>query len=90
MLASTEDAGTPALSIPSASGVPAASSSGLAVPDKPKDWVTRPDGLRHGVWEAPNWAFWVIASLVVIAAITYAVVRIGPKRIGAALGRKRR
>lgn len=43
----------------------------------PTDIVVRPSGLRHGRWEAPQWAFWTMGSLFIVAALVYALYRLG-------------
>jgi hypothetical protein len=60
-----------------------------AAEQKPNEWVTRPTGLRRGVWEGPAWLFGVVAGVLVAVAIAYAIYRIGPKRIAGAFRRKR-
>ena len=59
------------LGAPSASAWQPESASG------PSEIVIRPKGLQHGVWEAPRWAFWTVAAMVVVAAAVYALVRLG-------------
>jgi hypothetical protein len=58
----------------SASAWPAETSVG------PTEIVVRPKGLRHGLWEAPRWAFWTVATMVVVAAALYALARLGVLR----------
>jgi hypothetical protein len=53
------------------------SSSAAAASTGPTEIVIRPTGLRHGKWEAPQWAFWTIGAVVVALAIVYALVRLG-------------
>ncbi len=64
-----------------AAGLPSASSStGVWQPESasgPTEIVVRPKGLRHGVFEAPKWAFWTTASLVLVAGVVYALFRLG-------------
>jgi hypothetical protein len=43
----------------------------------PTEIVVRPSGLRHGRWEAPQWAFWTVGSVVVVLAVVYALARLG-------------
>jgi len=39
--------------------------------------VTRPDGLRRGVWEGKPWIFWTVGILVVVVAALWALRRLG-------------
>ena len=58
----------------------------------PTEIVIRPTGLRHGKWEAPQWAFWTMGAIVVVLAIVYALIRIGTidsGRIGTRFRRKK-
>ena len=55
----------------------------------PHELVTRPDGLRRGVWEGPSWMFAVISSLLVGVALAYGLRRIGLSRLRSFFGRKR-
>jgi hypothetical protein len=55
----------------------------------PTEIVIRPTGLRHGKWEAPQWAFWTMGAIVVVLAIVYALIRIGTIDSGR-IGRFRR
>jgi hypothetical protein len=56
------------------------------MPDRPlsgpAETLTRPEPgtLARGAWEAPPWAFYVAASLVVVAAVLYAAARLGVVR----------
>jgi hypothetical protein len=43
----------------------------------PTETVIRPTGLRHGRFEAHEWAFWMMGAIVVLAAVFYALVRAG-------------
>ncbi len=43
----------------------------------PTETVIRPTGLRHGRFEAHEWAFWMMGVLVVVAAVFYGLVRVG-------------
>jgi hypothetical protein len=43
----------------------------------PTEIVIRPTGLRHGKWEAPQWAFWTMGAIVVLLALVYALIRLG-------------
>ena len=45
--------------------------------DTPQEVVLRPHGLRHGRWEAPQWAFWTAMGLVLVLALAYGLVRLG-------------
>ena len=59
---------------------PSVASSHSAAPLAPAPAATaiRPDpGLRRGVWEAPPWAFYVGAAVVVVFAAIYAARRLG-------------
>ena len=55
------------------------SSSGAPLPgsDTATEIVTRPTGIRHGRWEAPAWAFWTFGAAVLVAALLYALARLG-------------
>jgi len=56
----------------------------------PREIVTRPDGLRRGVWEGSSWLFGIAATLLVIVAIAYAVRRSGVARISRFFGARKR
>ncbi len=45
----------------------------------PVETVSRPEPgtLARGAWEAPPWAFYVVAGFVVVAAVLYAAARMG-------------
>ncbi len=43
----------------------------------PTEEVIRPTGLRHGRWEAPQWAFWTAGAVIIVFALFYALVRLG-------------
>jgi hypothetical protein len=43
----------------------------------PSEIVIRPTGLRHGRWEAPQWAFWTMGAIVLVFALLYLLVRLG-------------
>ncbi len=51
------------------------SSSAATASTGPTEVVIRPTGLRHGKWEAPQWAFWTVGAIVVFFAVVYALVR---------------
>jgi len=58
--------------------LPALPSSSVGALDTgPTEIVIRPTGLRHGKWEAPQWAFWTMGAIVVALAIVYALIRVG-------------
>jgi hypothetical protein len=48
--------------------------SAASPPSAPAETVVRPEPgtLARGVWEAPAWAFYAAAALVVLAALLYA------------------
>ena len=50
-----------------------------SIPLEPTEIVRRPDAgtLARGTWEAPPWAFYVAAAVVLLAAILYAASRLG-------------
>ena len=49
----------------------------------PTEVVVRPTGLRHGRWEAPEWAFWTMGAVVVLLAAVYVLTRLASrKRLG--------
>ena len=49
----------------------------------PTELVVRPTGLRHGRWEAPEWAFWTIGAVVVLLSAVYVLTRLASrKRLG--------
>jgi hypothetical protein len=48
-----------------------------AVPSGPTELVTRPDGLRRGVWEGPSWVFGAIAAVLVVAVLLWGLRRLG-------------
>ena len=43
----------------------------------PTEIVVRPNGLRHGRWEAPEWVFWSIGAAVLVLAAIYVLARLG-------------
>jgi hypothetical protein len=42
----------------------------------PTEIVVRPAGLRHGRWEAPTWAFYAMAGVIVVGAIITLLFRL--------------
>ena len=54
-------------------------SSAMAMPTDtgPTETVVRPTGLRHGRFEAHEWAFWTMGAIIVVAAVLYGLVRVG-------------
>ncbi len=63
---------------------PASSSAAAPPPAAPEatEVVIRPHGLAHGRWEAPAWSFYVAGGLVVVGALTYALLRLLAVRRG--------
>ena len=59
-----------------AADLPALPSSSPTAVTGPTEVVIRPTGLRHGKWEAPQWAFWTIGAIVVFFAVVYGLVRL--------------
>lgn len=57
--------------------MPASSALGMPTDTGPTETVIRPTGLRHGRFEAHEWAFWMVGAIVVLAAIFYGLVRVG-------------
>lgn len=53
------------------------SANAAATSAGPTEIVVRPKGLRHGRWEAPEWAFWTIGATVLVLAAIYVLVRLG-------------
>ena len=47
----------------------------------PTETVVRPGGLRHGRWEAPSWAFYVMAGVIVAVALFTLMVRLRVLRL---------
>lgn len=47
----------------------------------PTEIVVRPAGLRHGRWEAPAWAFYVMAGVVVVGALLTLLIRLRVLRL---------
>lgn len=47
----------------------------------PTEIVVRPTGLRHGRWEAPAWAFYVMAGVLVAGAVLALLVRLRVLRL---------
>jgi len=47
--------------------------------ERAQELVRRPDPgtLARGAWEAPSWAFYAGAAVVVVAAALYAAMRLG-------------
>jgi hypothetical protein len=44
----------------------------------PTEIVKRPDpGIARGVWEAPEWAFFVVLAALILVAGVYGAVRAG-------------
>jgi hypothetical protein len=50
---------------------------GMPTDTGPTETVIRPTGLRHGRFEAHEWAFWTVGAVIVLAAVFYGLVRIG-------------
>ncbi len=50
-----------------------------SIPTEPTEIVQRPapGTLARGAWEAPAWAFYAAAGLVLLAAALYAAARLG-------------
>ncbi len=60
---------------------PAASTSAPA--PAPSEVVDRPDpGLARGRWEAPRWAFALIAALTVIGGLVWLAITLRARRAG--------
>ena len=49
----------------------------------PTETVVRPGGLRHGRWEAPPWAFYVMAGVLLVVALTTLLFRLRVLRLPA-------
>jgi hypothetical protein len=61
---------------------PAASASAAPAP-APTEIVERPDpGLSRGRWEAPRWAFALIAALTVIGGLVWLAITLRARRSG--------
>lgn len=76
-------ASAPSDSIDVAAPAPAPYDSiGVAAPaPAPTEIVVRPTGLRHGRWEAPAWAFYVMAGVLVVGAVLALLVRLRVLRL---------
>lgn len=71
--------GSPGAPRPLASSAPAPPPAPAAATET----VVRPDpGLARGRWEAPAWAFWMALFVILAAAATYALRRLGVLRLG--------
>jgi hypothetical protein len=57
--------------------MPAMPESSASAYAGPTEEVVRPTGLRHGRFEAREWAFWTMGAIVLVAAIFYGLVRVG-------------
>jgi hypothetical protein len=58
--------------------LPASASAAPAPNPAATEVVKRPDpGLARGVWEAPQWLFWMVGLVAVVLAVGYALVRLG-------------
>ncbi|HEX7603744.1 MAG TPA: hypothetical protein VF316_19130 [Polyangiaceae bacterium] len=49
----------------------------------PTEIVVRPAGLRHGRWEAPAWAFYAMAGVLVLGAVLTVLFRLRILRLPA-------
>jgi hypothetical protein len=57
--------------------MPAMPEASATATSGPTEEVIRPTGLRHGRFEAHEWAFWTMGAIVLVAAIFYGLVRVG-------------
>ena len=70
------------LATPDPSGAPAAPVASLA-PAAPAEKIERPDpGLARGHWEAPRWAFALIAALTVAGGLVWLAITLRTRKTG--------
>jgi hypothetical protein len=54
-----------------------------SAPPAPSETVQRPDpGLASGRWEAPRWAFMLVAALTVLGGLVWLVITLRTRRTG--------